>query len=58
MALFSLWVLYILVVMLCIYHGSRVDWVLTRVGVIRLCLPALLFLQCRMPMQRLLIQSI
>ena len=41
MALFSLWVLYILVVMLCIYHGSRVDWVLTRVGPIRLCLPAL-----------------
>ena len=41
MVLFNLWVLYILVVMLCIYHGSRVDWVLTRVGPIRLCLPAL-----------------
>ena len=36
MALFSLWVLYILVVMLCRYHGSRVDWVLARLGAIRL----------------------
>ncbi len=41
MALFNLWVLYILVVMLCICHGSRVDGVLTRVGLIRLCLPGL-----------------
>jgi len=28
-------------VMLCIYHCSRMDWVLTRVGLIRLCLPGL-----------------
>jgi hypothetical protein len=41
MALFNLWVLHILVVMLCICHGSRVDGVLTRVGLIRLCLPGL-----------------